>query len=290
MNLQEQISRISEIMKLVTESEYFSDFMKIGKSSQEIEKLQEVLKTENFTSVFDDETEECVREFQQFAQIKVDGIVGPETRGKLNQMIDGDLPGWLGCKKTLKKDESSVVDEPQLENKPSVIGPKDIVGSSWRSCKSWFGKGGLNKWGDRVNISKSKSQFKISYEGPASGVSMAHALGGGDTIHQVYNILVCEINPFLAQGGMKPNIEGISIQGGKTNKGSSISITVPIESTEGVYQLDRRGGWNHDPGSSKMATKCRKLNKQGKECEGPVTKTVSAPFGKITEYFVTHQV
>jgi hypothetical protein len=38
-----------------------------------------------------------------------------------------------------------------------------------------------------------------------------------------------------------------------------------------------------------MASKCKKLTKQGKKCEGPVTKIVSAPYGKITEYFVTHE-
>jgi hypothetical protein len=177
-----------------------------------------------------------------------------------------------------------------MENGQSIISSKDIVGSQWRSCKAWTKNGGLNKWGDRVKISKSSSEFKISYEGPTSGVSMAHAGGGGDTIHQVYNILICEINPFLSQGGMKPDLDGINIQGGKSSKGGTITIRVPLTKTDGVYQLDRRGGWNHDPRSNKMSNKCRKINKSGKECIGPVTKIVTAPFGKITEYFITHQV
>lgn len=288
MNLQEQLSRISEIMNVITESEYFTEFMKVGKTSDEVKKLQDILKMENPSGNFDNETEDCVKEFQEFGQLKVDGIVGPETRGKLNQVIDNNLPDWLGCKKTIKTSNDDQNKE-GIVKKPSEIEPSDIVGSTWKSCKAWNRSGGLKKWGDRVNISASNAEFKISYQGPSSGVSMAHAAGGGDTIHQVYNILICELNPFLAQGGMKPNLNAITIEGGRNGKISTLSITVPLSSTDGVYQIDRRGGWNHDPGSSKMANKCRKLKKQGKICEGPVTKIVSAPYGKITEYFVTHQ-
>lgn len=287
MNLQEQISRISEIMSMITEGEYFTDFMKIGKSDDEVLKLQDILKMETPTGDFDEETEECVREFQEFTNIRVDGIVGPETRSKLNQLIDGNLPNWLGCKKTKKIDKNSN-NQDKLEKKPSKIGPLDIIGSSWRSCKAWSRN--ISKYNDKFNISVSNSNFTISYKGPSSGLSIAHAAGGGDTIHQVYNVLICEINPVLAQGGLKPDINGISIRGGRDGKDSTITIDVPLSSAEGVYQLDRRGGWNHDPGSAKMANKCKKLNKEGKVCEGPVTKIVTAPFGKITEYFITHQV
>ena len=288
MNLQEQLTRISELINVISESEYFSEFMKTGKESEEIDKLQETLKMEKLTGSFDNETEECVKEFQEFSNIVVDGIVGPQTRNKLNQLMDGKLPNWFGCKKTIKK-SSEVQNKEGIVKQPSKISNSDIVGSSWRSCKAWNSKGGLTKWGDRFNISASKNQFKISYKGPSSGVSMAHAAGGGDTIHQVYNVLICELNPYLAQGGMKPDINGITIDGGKNGKDSTLSISVPLTNAEGVYQIDRRGGWNHNPGPSKMASKCKKLTQQGKICEGPVTKVVNAPFGKITEYFVTHQ-
>lgn len=288
MNLQEQLTRISELINVISESEYFSEFMKTGKESEEIDKLQETLKMEKLTGSFDNETEECVKEFQEFSNIVVDGIVGPQTRNKLNQLMDGKLPNWFGCKKTIKK-SSEVQNKEGIVKQPSQISNSDIVGSSWRSCKAWNSKGGLTKWGDRFNISASKNQFKISYKGPSSGVSMAHAAGGGDTIHQVYNVLICELNPYLAQGGMKPDINGITIDGGKNGKDSTLSISVPLTNAEGVYQIDRRGGWNHNPGPSKMASKCKKLTQQGKICEGPVTKVVNAPFGKITEYFVTHQ-
>lgn len=286
MNLQEQISRIKNVIQMISESNYLTQPMKMGVEDDEVETLQTLLKIPA-TGEFDQETEDCVREFQTFTDIKIDGIVGPETRGKLNELLDDKIKGWLGCKKTIKSSE--IQNKEGIVKQPSQINSSDIVGSSWRSCKAWASKGGLTKWGDKVNISASKNQFEISYQGPSSGLSMAHAKGGGDTIHQVYNILVCELNPYLAQGGMKPDINGITINGGKSVKGATLTIKVPLVDAQGVYQIDRRGGWNHNPGPTKMALKCKKLTQEGKICEGPVTKVVTAPFGKITEYFVTHQ-
>lgn len=286
MNLQEQISRIKNVIQMIDESNYLTQPMKMGVEDDEVETLQTLLKIP-VTGEFDQETEDCVREFQTFTDIKIDGIVGPETRGKLNELLDDKIKGWLGCKKTIKSSE--IQNKEGIVKQPSQINSSDIVGSSWKSCKAWASKGGLTKWGDKVNISASKNQFEISYQGPSSGLSIAHAKGGGDTIHQVYNILVCELNPYLAQGGMKPDINGITINGGKSVKGATLTIKVPLVDAQGVYQIDRRGGWNHNPGPTKMALKCKKLTQEGKICEGPVTKVVTAPFGKITEYFVTHQ-
>lgn len=286
MNLQEQISRIKNVIQMISESNYLTQPMEMGVEDDEVETLQTLLKIP-VTGEFDQETEDCVREFQTFTDIKIDGIVGPETRGKLNELLDDKIKGWLGCKKTIKSSE--IQNKEGIVKQPSQINSSDIVGSSWKSCKAWASKGGLTKWGDKVNISASKNQFEISYQGPSSGLSIAHAKGGGDTIHQVYNILVCELNPYLAQGGMKPDINGITINGGKSVKGATLTIKVPLVDAQGVYQIDRRGGWNHNPGPTKMALKCKKLTQEGKICEGPVTKVVTAPFGKITEYFVTHQ-
>ena len=286
MNLQEQIYRIKNVIQMIDESNYLTQPMKMGVEDDEVETLQTLLKIP-VTGEFDQETEDCVIEFQTFTDIKIDGIVGPETRGKLNELLDDKIKGWLGCKKTIKSSE--IQNKEGIVKQPSQINSSDIVGSSWKSCKAWASKGGLTKWGDKVNISASKNQFEISYQGPSSGLSIAHAKGGGDTIHQVYNILVCELNPYLAQGGMKPDINGITINGGKSVKGATLTIKVPLVDAKGVYQIDRRGGWNHNPGPTKMALKCKKLTQEGKICEGPVTKVVTAPFGKITEYFVTHQ-
>jgi len=202
--------------------------------------------------------------------------------GKLG--IDGNKLGDSFMKKN---------DDNPTENNSSPVSPTDpkVVGSGWKSCKSWREKGGLGKWGDKIKIDKSSSQFKISYTGPSSGLSIAHAANGNDTIHQLYNVLVCEMNPFLAKGGMKPNINSISTQGGKDSNGkSTLTITVPIESSDDTYQIDRRGGWGHDPGASKMSSKCSTIKSKGGECFGPVKNVVDAKFGKITEYFITHTI
>jgi len=292
MNLHENIYRMKEMMGLITEAENFTLNLKLGSNNDEVKLLQNLLKI-NETGDFDEETDECTKEFQTFSEIKIDGVVGPETRGKLQELIDGELKGWLGCKKTpIKKPESlsSIGGSDDATNKSSVVTPDKIVGSEWRSCKAWRGKGGMSKYGDKFKIVKNSTGFMIAYNGPSSGLSIAHAGNGGDTIHQVYNVLICEMNPFLAQGGLKPNIDGIKFETAKKGGSSQLNIYVPITKGNGVWQLDRRGGWGHDPGSGKMEQKCKKINKDGKECIGPVQKIAIGPYGKITEYFVTHQI
>ena len=69
MNLQEQISRIQSMMGLITESNF-----KLGDSDDKIEDIQGVLKLEK-TGSFNEPTEKCVKEFQTFTNIKIDGIV-----------------------------------------------------------------------------------------------------------------------------------------------------------------------------------------------------------------------
>ena len=148
----------------------------------------------------------------------------------------------------------------------------------------------MSKWGDKISIKESPSKFEITYKGPSSGLSIAHATGGKDTIHQLYNVLICELNPYLSQGGMKPNIDNITTQTKSKNGTHILKITIPIQSDKNVWQIDRRGGWNHDPGSSKMSDKCKKIEDFGGKCEGPVTDVASGDFGKITEYFITHTI
>jgi hypothetical protein len=174
--------------------------------------------------------------------------------------------------------------------KDTYVGPKGVLGSEWNSCKAWRSKGGLAGWSENVDVDKSSSQFKITYKGPSSGLSIAHASNGRDTIHQLFNILICELNPFLYEGNLKPNINNIKTEGGKLGKNSTLTITVPLEHSEDTYQLDRRGGWGHDPGSSKMANKCSEIKSKGGECFGPVKNVTQARFGKITEYFITYTI
>jgi hypothetical protein len=185
-----------------------------------------------------------------------------------------------------KKDSNT----PAPTKKDVYNGPKGVLGSGWKSCKAWRSKGGLAGWSENVDVEKSSSQFKITYKGPSSGLSIAHSANGKDTIHQLYNILICELNPFLYEGNMKPNIDNIRTESGKSGKNSMLSIIVPLEHTDETYQLDRRGGWGHDPGSSKMASKCTEIKSKGGKCFGPVKNVVQARFGKITEYFITYTI
>ena len=188
---------------------------------------------------------------------------------------------------TFKQKET---DKPKSLKKDTYVGPKGVLGSEWKSCKAWRSKGGLSSFSEKVNVDKSSSQFKISYNGPSSGLSIAHGANGKDTIHQLYNILICELNPFLYEGNLKPNIDNIKTEGGKSGKDSTLTITVPLEDSDETYQLDRRGGWGHDPGSSKMVNKCAEIKSKGGECFGPVKNVLQARFGKITEYFITYTI
>jgi len=209
------------------------------------------------------------------------------TEQELSGLLKGILGMVMGDKGGTNQQTSG--NEKSVKSTTPITSNK-IVGSGWRSCNAWKSKGGLSGWGDKIKVDKSPSQFKITYKGPSSGLSIAHAANGGDTIHQLYNVLICEINPFLGQGKMKPKIDDIRTEGGKNGKDSTLSIIVPIENSEETYQLDRRGGWNHDPGGSNMKSKCDDVKSKGGKCFGPVKNTVQAPFGKITEYFITHTI
>jgi peptidoglycan hydrolase-like protein with peptidoglycan-binding domain len=287
MNLNEELYRIKQIIGLITESENFSEYMSKGAKSDEVKKLQEILDIET-DGVFGSETKDCVKKLQTHFNIKVDGIVGPETRSILNNISQGKTDGWEGCKKTTPNNKPNLDTEKQTEI--STPQSSKIVGSDWNSCKAWRNKGGLSKWGNLISISKGDSEFNVKYVGPSSGLSIAHAKGGGDTIHQLYNVLICEINPFLSKGGLKPDIENIRTLTGKNGKNSELSISVPLVKDSGVYQLDRRGGWGHDPGSGKMSQKCNQIENKGKFCFGPIKNITQGPFGKITEYFITHKI
>jgi hypothetical protein len=209
------------------------------------------------------------------------------TEQELSGLLKGILSMVMGDKGNTNQQTSG--EEKSIKPTTPITSNK-IVGSGWKSCKAWKSKGGASGWGDKIKVDKGQSQFKVTYKGPSSGLSIAHAANGGDTIHQLYNVLICEINPFLGQGKMKPKIDSIKTEGGKNGKDSTISITVPIERSDETYQLDRRGGWGHDPGPSKMSGKCDEVKSKSGKCFGPVKNILQAPFGKITEYFITHTI
>ena len=134
----------------------------------------------------------------------LDGII--EENALVDSSVDAfkKLLSMLGD--TFKQKET---DKPKSLKKDTYVGPKGVLGSEWKSCKAWRSKGGLSSFTENVHVDKSSNQFKISYTGPASGLSIAHAGNGKDTIHQLFNILICEINPILYEGNLKPNIDNI---------------------------------------------------------------------------------
>lgn len=295
-NLNEQIHRIRKMIG-INESFMISSNLKLGSSNDNVKELQNLLKIP-VSGEFDETTKSCVEQFQDSTDIKVDGIVGPETTNKLNQLIDNKIQ-FEGCKtpkdveikQDIEKTQTPTTSQAQeIDYTKIKVDQSKITGNSWSSCKMWKGKGGLSGNSDKVSVSSSNQAFSITYNGPASGLAIAHGGNGKDTIHQLYNILICEMNPFLAQGGMKPDIDNITFDTGSDGKNSKLTIKIPLTPTNKIYQIDRRGGWGHDPGSMKMKNKCKNIVKDGKDCYGPVKTVAKGPFGKITEYFITYEI
>lgn len=164
----------------------------------------------------------------------------------------------------------------------------NIIGSSWKSCSVWSKKGKINH-GNKFNFVLSATSIEISYLGPSSGLVISHSKNGTDTMHQVFNVLICEFNPYLAKIKAKPLLDNISyktwveIKDKKKNYG--IDVKIPLEKSDVSFQIDRRGGWNHDAtsGLNEMLLKCKKNT----NCYGPITKKFKGEFGIITEHFIT---
>lgn len=219
-------------------------------------------------------------------------ILSDKLKTEFSSVLKKQLQSFMGKFSGSDKELGDIfkdVDTPsELKSKIEDISAQptssDILGSKWGSCKSFRSKGGLSKFDDLFDVSKSNSNFKISYKGPASGLNIAHKTNGVDTIHQVFNVLICEINPHLYNNKLKPDIKNIRFETGKEGKDSKLSISIPLQKSDKIYQLDRRGGWGHLGGKSKMDQKCSNTE----DCIGPITQVVNGPFGKITEYFITY--
>lgn len=135
------------------------------------------------------------------------------------------------------------------------------TGAQWQACRQW--KSHRNQFisgTDRAKITFIKNlgpMFVLKYTGPATGISISHAYGGsGDTLHQMFNVLICEINPWLLEKNYKPKIGEITTRCEKLSDNKYVLIiTVPCSYIHGPlmgdkWQLNHRGGWGHDPGMS----------------------------------------
>jgi len=169
----------------------------------------------------------------------------------------------------------------------------EYVGDSWSSCKAWNSKG-TGYWNGsngrpKIEVDANDAVFYIQYKGKAGGHAIASAKNSaGDTMHQVFNIIVCECNKYLAKGKLKPDIKEVQVTC-NVNKGIyDMSITIPLETVEsGTYQLNRRGSMNNgDPGENSVLSAIGNV----KNLEGPERIVVSAPGVTIIEYFVTYDI
>lgn len=150
-------------------------------------------------------------------------------------------------------------------------------------CWTWFGKekfwNGVNKINNKtvpkITIDKSDSYFSINYQGPSSGFLLKHKFGGkGDTIHQLLNVLTLELNSYLENLYVKPDISSIKMD----LKGNKLSVYVPLIKTPNVrYEIHRRGGLGHGGDFSEL-----EKFKTRKGYEEAIHKS-----GRLTEKFVT---
>jgi hypothetical protein len=208
-----------------------------------------------------------------------------KSLGSYIQKIINKFKGKNPSKEEIEK-EIEIVKKDGLEyQKPSR---DKIVGTDWDSCRRYKNKGGLSNFSKYLKIDKNSSRFQLTYEGPASGIDICHASGGSDTLHQAFNVLVCEINPYLYDNMLKPNIQKVEFEIYKKEKNYKLVITVPLEKAEKVFQLNRRGGWGHKDGKSTMENECKKNS----DCEGPKTYTIRVPETSkdITEYFISYSI
>jgi hypothetical protein len=192
-------------------------------------------------------------------------------------------------KDTIKKDSvKKDIAKKDVDSKSSSSKLKRTIGSSWKSGAQWLSN--RSKFiGKYINIDISDSNFRLEYNGPGSGISISHAKGGsGDTLHQLFNVILFELNPYLSTKTLEPDINNIKTNCEKLPKsGYKLSIDIPLLDSDSTWQINRRGGWGHLGGKSDvMADK----PDGAVETKGPVTVVTTIPNnGAITEYFMSYK-
>ena len=161
-------------------------------------------------------------------------------------------------------------------------------GSQWHACKAWKSKGGTSYWNGaegrpQITVAVNDAGFQLKYVGAASGHAISHGKDGtGDSLHQAFNVVMCECNPYLLKSGLKPDIENITTNDAAAAGQHTMNIWIPFVDAEGIWQINRRGGMGWDPGQQAVLTAIGKVA----NLEGP-KKVVT---GSITEYFVTYTI
>jgi len=165
------------------------------------------------------------------------------------------------------------------------------TGETWSSCRQWQGHRTRYMSGESpaiVTFQKASTLFQLEYIGPNSGISLAHANGStGDTLHQLFNVLICELNAWLVDKKLKPVIQDIVTRCTKDRNNYIFLIQVPLDPAEAAWQLNHRGSWGKsDPGES-VVTSIDAYKTPG--VEGPARNVTTIPAGNsIYTYFITY--
>ena len=186
-----------------------------------------------------------------------------------------------------KKEEENKKKRDELAKK---VNPDDLIGG-WGSCTN-FDK---NKNSDYIKNNLTVTfgnEFQITWTGKFSGIQLAPAKTQTDTVHQLFNILICELNPYLIESGKKPLIDKITAKKIKVGDKTAAQITVPLEDGgDYLWQINRRGGWGHTDGLNIVKSDADRRKKKGFIVEGPITiKSDVFNTSVITEYFTTFTV
>jgi hypothetical protein len=167
---------------------------------------------------------------------------------------------------------------------------REWTGETWTSCRQWASQRSKyigSEEGVYVGTEISTSQFQLIYVGPSTGLSLAHAKGGsGDTLHQLFNVLICEINPWLANNKIRPNVAGITTECIAREAEYELIIQVPLETSDRTWQMNHRGGWGHDPGVGAI----RSATPDSPDREIATEITVIPRGGKITTHFAVFPI
>lgn len=175
----------------------------------------------------------------------------------------------------------------------------ELANKPWKSCANWnSNKDGLIKSsilkpefmpGPAIAIDTNSAGCTVTYQGPAYGVHVAHAQGlNGDTLHQLFNVIVCELNTYLADKKLKPDLTGITTECTKSDsvKGVyTLTIYVPLTEAKTAWQINHRGGWGHDPGQNAVINAAPSWL----DPNDIYTEVTTIPSGgKITTHFATY--
>ena len=187
--------------------------------------------------------------------------------------------GYANSLLDIIRDRNYDMYDQKSNNIASIICPKCDCWSAKGKLSFWNGKNKINgKTVPEITITKSKTVFRITYKGAPSGFLLRHSeCGTGDTIHQLCNVFVGELNPYLKEYGLKPDIKNIKM----TKSERYFSIQVPLSAvSSGYYVINRRGGMGHGGDYSDLTQYKTRPNYT------EIIKTA----GDITEKFITYSV